>query len=303
TQDDEHNSWSHYGASSVDLAAPGVSICSLGVNSTSEYYSAAGTSYAAPLVAASAALVFEAHPDLSAVDVARVLKSSAQDVPALRDYTAHGRLSVQDALDTAVPDLDSLSPGDFSSSGSWSFNVENRGADGEATIVLFHSSSVRLSPPSGWTLEPFSVDEAIELPDAGTWTATESGSVLSGTLPEHSRRTLSLDLRSSAAVEQPFSLRLALSSAGADYLNAPYKQGSADPTGFLALESTWTFSEADTGWETGGTGETGETGDTGENDEAPAGGCGGCSGGGLGGLWGLSLLLLVRRRSPAQSGR
>ncbi|MFT5585136.1 MAG: hypothetical protein ACI9VR_002724, partial [Cognaticolwellia sp.] len=46
TQDDEHNSWSHYGASSVDLAAPGVSICSLGVNSTSEYYSAAGTSYA-----------------------------------------------------------------------------------------------------------------------------------------------------------------------------------------------------------------------------------------------------------------
>lgn len=118
TEDDAHNSWSHYGPNTVDLAAPGVSLCSLGVNSTSEYYASAGTSYAAPLVAAAAALVFEAHPDLSAVDVARVLKASA---------------------------LDPLSPGDYASSGSWSFNVENRGAEGEATLLLFHPESVRLS--------------------------------------------------------------------------------------------------------------------------------------------------------------
>ena len=297
TQDDEHNSWSHYGANSVDLAAPGVSICSLGVNSTTEYYSAAGTSYAAPLVAASAALVLEAHPDLSAVDVARVLKASAQDVAALRDYTAHGRLSVENALNTAVPGLDGLSPGNFASLGSWSFNVENRGAEGEASILILHPDSVRLTPQNGWSLLPFSAGEAIELPDAGLWTATESGSLLTGVLPEHSQRTLSLDLRSSVAAEQPFSLRLALSSAGADYLNAPFGEGERDASGYLALESTWTFSEAYIG-------DTADSAvDTGTQDTGlpPEEGCGGCSGVAGGGPWLFSglltgLLLLRRRR-------
>jgi hypothetical protein len=300
TQDDEHNSWSHYGANTVDLAAPGVSLCSLGVNSATEYYSSAGTSYAAPLVAASAALVFEAHPDLSAVDVARVLKASARDLEALRAYTAHGRLSVQDALNTAVPHLDSLVSGDYESQGSWSFTVENKGAEGEATILILHPETVRLTPPSGWEIAPFSTSEAIELPDAGLWVSTETGSVLTGTLPAHTRRTLSLDLRSGSAGEQPFSLRLALSSEGADYLNAPYDSGSRDASGYLALESTWTCSVADTGQETGETGDTGETADT-NTDTGDTGvdveeGCGGCSGGGGMGLWGLAGLLLLRRR-------
>lgn len=302
TEDDAHNSWSHYGPNTVDLAAPGVSLCSLGVNSTSEYYASAGTSYAAPLVAASAALVFEAHPDLSAVDVARVLKASALDLPAFDGITAHGRLSVQGALDTAVPGLDPLSPGDYATSGSWSFNVENRGAEGEATVLLFHPESVRISPPSGWQLQPFAPGEAITLPDAGDWTATASGSVLTGTLPAHSRRTLSVDLRSSQAGEQPFSLRLALASAGADYLNAPYQDGGSDPSGYLALESTWTFSEADTGLgdsvETGAPGETGAPDTGADTGQGPESGCGGC-GGGTGGVgWGLlaALSLLGRRR-------
>ena len=129
------------------------------------------------------------------------------------------------------------------------------------------------------------------------WTATESGSLLTGTLPEHSQRTLSLDLRSSVAGEQPFSLRLALSSAGADYLNAPFGEGERDASGYLALESTWTFSEAYIG-------DTADSAvDTGTQDTGlpPEEGCGGCSGVAGGEQWLFSglltgLLLLRRRR-------
>ena len=77
TQDDALSSYSHYGASSVDLAAPGADLCSAGVQGDDSYYSAGGTSYATPLVAATAALLLEAHPDLSTTELARVLRASA----------------------------------------------------------------------------------------------------------------------------------------------------------------------------------------------------------------------------------
>ena len=313
TETDDLNTWSHYGPATVDLAAPGVSLCSLGVQSTDDYDVAAGTSYAAPLVAAAAALVFEAHPDLSAVDVARVLKASAVEVGDLPTKVAHGRLSVHGALATAVPGIEAPSDGYFDTTGSWSLNLENRGAVGQATVVLTHDAKVQIQPEnSNWTATPFVYGESVVLPDAGAWTATSAGTLLVGTLPEHSQRTVGLTLRATQAGDYPFTARLVLSSEGADYLNAPYASGSADPTGFLAHDATWSFDQAwvDTGPMDSDTGDSTVPDSDPQDDPHPVdsgedsgsetqGGCGGCGGTGGGGalvvLGGLALLL---RRRP-----
>lgn len=106
TQDGGYNSYSHYGGNSVDLAAPGVEPCSAGVNSDDDYYTAAGTSYSAPMVAATVALLLEAHPDLTTVELGRVLRASS-DKQAEREglVQSGGVLDAGAALNTAVPRL------------------------------------------------------------------------------------------------------------------------------------------------------------------------------------------------------
>ncbi|MGW6908657.1 type VII secretion-associated serine protease mycosin [Streptomyces sp. NPDC054940] len=66
----------------VDLAAPGVDILSLGVKGPG-YRLDAGTSFAAPYVAATAALVRARHPELTAAQVKHRLEATA-DRPASR---------------------------------------------------------------------------------------------------------------------------------------------------------------------------------------------------------------------------
>ena len=69
--------FSDYGAF-VDLAAPGTRIYTL--NTTDGYGLRAGTSFAAPFVAAAAALVKSANPALGAADVDAVLKAGCVDL-------------------------------------------------------------------------------------------------------------------------------------------------------------------------------------------------------------------------------
>jgi subtilisin family serine protease len=93
-------SFSNFGAESVDLAAPGDGIYSTYPSSSYRYLS--GTSMAAPLVAAAAAMLRKQDPDRSFSDLRAALKASVDPVPALAGKTVTGgRLNLARALGQA----------------------------------------------------------------------------------------------------------------------------------------------------------------------------------------------------------
>lgn len=286
-RDDTLNPYSHYGAWSVDLGAPGVDLCSAGTLSDTSSYTAGGTSYATPLVAAAAALIFEAHPQLTAVEVARILRASALDVADLAGKVrSGGRLDVLAALDTAVPRLDA--PDDLFVDGTAELGLQlsSPGAAGDATLVLFHGDGLVFDDAQGWQRSPFSAGDSLDLPDAGTIQADAPGTLVTGSLDAHETRSLVLSLRGQALGNTDVSARLVVASAGADYLNAPYNAGSEDPSGFLA----WDFAVDVTGTAAAPI----DTADTGLG-ETP-GGCGCSASPGSPAAWPLLLALLGLRR-------
>ncbi|MFZ5594961.1 MAG: S8 family serine peptidase [Pseudomonadota bacterium] len=106
---DQKASFSNYGALSVDLGAPGVSIlstvptASCAMCSSSGYRFASGTSMATPHVAGAAALVRSQFPALGAVDIKNLLMSSVDKVSALTGKTVTGgRLNVARAVSAAA---------------------------------------------------------------------------------------------------------------------------------------------------------------------------------------------------------
>jgi PKD repeat protein len=96
---DVRASFSSYG-SSVDISAPGFQIWSLAPNNGNTLKN--GTSYAAPLVSAAAALLLSANPTLSPIEVKSCLLASADNIdifnPNYIGLLGAGRLNVQQAL-------------------------------------------------------------------------------------------------------------------------------------------------------------------------------------------------------------
>ena len=89
--------FSNYGASSVDLAAPGVSIPSTWMGGG--YSWASGTSMATPHVSGAAALLWSAAPSLQATDVAAAITGGVDQKPAFAGKTVSGgRLNVLRSL-------------------------------------------------------------------------------------------------------------------------------------------------------------------------------------------------------------
>lgn len=118
--DDERAPFSNWGAQ-VDLAAPGMDILSLRARRTDlmrdlpgveyqpgaayvgadrRYYRTSGTSFAAPIVAGVASLLFTQDPSLTNEDVVRILLHSARDVeqPGVDQYTGYGLVDARAAL-------------------------------------------------------------------------------------------------------------------------------------------------------------------------------------------------------------
>jgi subtilisin family serine protease len=98
-RNDKFASWSNYGATSVDLAAPGVSIYSTSPGGS--YRTLSGTSMAAPHVAGVAALVWSADPTLTALEVKdRILAGTDYigDKNPTRPTLTNGRLNARQAL-------------------------------------------------------------------------------------------------------------------------------------------------------------------------------------------------------------
>jgi hypothetical protein len=97
----------------VDLAAPGDDIIvasALGQN----WQPASGTSFSSPMVAAAAAWIWTARPELTAGQVAEILRRSATDIaPAGRDQASgFGMLNVAAALALPAPIRDPYEPND-----------------------------------------------------------------------------------------------------------------------------------------------------------------------------------------------
>ena len=86
--DGELDPTSSYGAASVDLAAPGSYILSTTPGNTYSYMT--GTSMAAPMVSAAAAMVCSAFPAATLADVKDILLASVQKLDSLSDCTATG---------------------------------------------------------------------------------------------------------------------------------------------------------------------------------------------------------------------
>jgi len=310
------NSYSHYGASSVDLAAPGVDICSLGIDHDEQVLTAGGTSYAAPLVAGAAALLFEAHPELSAVEAARVLRVSAADHPDLvGKVRSDGGLDLAAALSTAVPRLEPLAdPVLLDGETTVGIDLTNVGDPGDGVVVLTHPQvlAITVDDSTGWTATAFGPGDRIVLPDAGAHIAVGSGTLLAGPLTTHATVTLPTRWRASEDGAGTVTVRLVASSAGADYLNAPYNSGIDDETGFLAYSSAVSYTAAEP--DSGDSGDSGDTGPSGHDTDAPTdsgtpgessddsgdkGGCTTVTGApGLGLLVGMGVVARRRRASP-----
>ncbi|HNP25042.1 MAG TPA: S8 family serine peptidase, partial [Panacibacter sp.] len=97
-------SFSNYGATTVDLGAPGVDILSTYPlwHPSGPYATISGTSMAAPHVAGVAALIWSQHPTFSAEDVKTIIMNSVDPIASMQGITASGgRLNAFKALTLA----------------------------------------------------------------------------------------------------------------------------------------------------------------------------------------------------------
>jgi len=122
-KNDERSLWlpdniSAYGATTVDLAAPGSSILSCDLNGTYSYRG--GTSMAAAHVSGACALVWSVNPSLSHWDVKRIILETVDLIPELQNQTpclSGGRLNVYNAVieagQLALTKIDDVNYGDL----------------------------------------------------------------------------------------------------------------------------------------------------------------------------------------------
>ncbi|MCW2955673.1 MAG: peptidase [Thermoleophilia bacterium] len=134
----------------VDVAAPGTDISIAEPGGGHGYRN--GTSFAAPHVAAAAALLFGARPDLTPQQVADVLRSSAHDVdaPGTDPRTGAGIIDVQRAL-AALPGIPLPAPAPkpktpSASSGGRSFGGTGPGSADATRMPLPYVAPDRYEP-------------------------------------------------------------------------------------------------------------------------------------------------------------
>ena len=93
---DTLTSWSNFGAQGVDVAAPGLSILSTGLNG--DYQWASGTSMATPHVAGVVAVLRAVNPSLTFDQIKELLRATAVRNSSLNGRVASGRVDLNAAL-------------------------------------------------------------------------------------------------------------------------------------------------------------------------------------------------------------
>ena len=100
-------SFSNYGRTSVDLAAPGESILTTGLSVVDPWTHAHGTSFASPIVAGAAALLLSADPGIGHQEVIARLEAFADRPPHVANRTEAGRLNIGRTITTRFTDTGS----------------------------------------------------------------------------------------------------------------------------------------------------------------------------------------------------
>lgn len=188
-------SFSNYGATTVDIAAPGVGIASTLPGSAYGTYS--GTSMATPHVSGAVALYASAHPTATAAQARQAILGSARPTTSLTGKAVTGgRLDVAAALNAIPPVARTLAVSSVSASeaaATFVFTVTLSSASASKVTVKFATSN-------------------------GTATAGRSGdyTATSGTLtfnPGETSKTVAVAVRNDSTVEQNETFFLNLSSA------------------------------------------------------------------------------------------
>lgn len=146
------NGWStNYGAETCDLAAPGTDILSCTAASASAYESWSGTSMATPLVAACAAMVWEANPTWTYRDVRDRLYRTAIPEPSLIGRCTTGaRVSLVRALaETETVTVEKLSAVSFEHGHPITLSVTPSEGIDSVTLTLLNRDDADFSKDLG----------------------------------------------------------------------------------------------------------------------------------------------------------
>lgn len=142
-------SFSSYGSSTVDLAAPGSSIYSTTISNS--YATESGTSFSAPLVTGVAALLQAQNPGWDCFRIRTRILNTVDRVPSLENKcVTGGRLNAYNALNQRIPLVEALDgPGlSWNTTGpaSWSGSrlISYDGVDAAESGKVWHSEESRL---------------------------------------------------------------------------------------------------------------------------------------------------------------
>ncbi len=204
--------FSSFGATSVDLGAPGVDVLSTTIGNTYQLFS--GTSMATPHVAGVAALVLSANDTLSVEELKDALLTSGDPIPALEGITVSGRrLNAASALDEAGPPIPRFNMAVTPPSVILS-QEETATYSIDVTSVAGFTGDVALTVASDPALDAtVTITPVVTAPGAGTLTvattqATATGIynlTVTGTSGELVKsRTVSLRVRAFGTVDLPF---------------------------------------------------------------------------------------------------
>jgi len=145
TNTDARSSFSNWGATSVDLAAPGSGILSTTRTSNSSYGTLSGTSMATPHVSGAAALLSAYDPSLSPISLKASLMNTVDVLPAWANIVkAGGRLNVAAALQNRTQC-------DFNLSAN-SFTVRFRGGYRTVAVTAANNCEYDVKSETRWII-------------------------------------------------------------------------------------------------------------------------------------------------------
>jgi serine protease len=149
-------SFSNYGATSVDLAAPGVNIYSTTRNNT--YSSFSGTSMAAPHVAGALALAWSVNPSLTYSQLISRMYTSVDPIAGLSGKVATGgRLNLARMMSTLAGDVAGASITGITFNGTTSITSATVTFSEAINASTFTATDVRFTGPTGAVIAVTSV--------------------------------------------------------------------------------------------------------------------------------------------------